>query len=34
MDAAYASDPALKQYYEDLTHLRSKVFQNGDSKNQ
>jgi hypothetical protein len=34
MEAAYASDPALKQYFEDLTHLRSKVFQNGDSKNQ
>jgi hypothetical protein len=31
-DAAYARDPALRQYFEDLTGNKTQVFQNGEPK--
>jgi hypothetical protein len=33
-DAAIARDPSLKDYFDDLTSGRTKVFQNGGTKNQ
>jgi len=33
-DAAYARDPGLKDYADDLANGRTKVFQNGGTKEQ
>jgi mono/diheme cytochrome c family protein len=33
-DAAFARDPGLKDYYDDLNNGRTKVFQNGGTKEQ